>query len=318
MFDSGWVRGASCGSPATTGSASSTACSSSTIYSSTAGFLRISAMTRHSTLLESDDVRRLFPIITEAERLIADPIVRNHGTIGGSLCPVVFVSGQQHLVRFNAVLRAVFDGRLDPARRRGDPNAPPAIGSETRAEAFMFSPHRTRLNRQLALRDPDPALAQTAAIRGDPSASARHGFTTPRPFIATPHTTRRPPTRGHPDATRQHLHRYRPRRHGVDIPMDVERVAFYVPGAQILNKLSDDNYQVDMKVKLGPLTMQYCGRMTVDERDTEVHRAVISGKAQETPGQGTTQAMVTLVLVETDGVTQGTAPHRPRRRPSTQ
>jgi hypothetical protein len=47
-------------------------------------------------------------------------------------CRVVFVSSQQHLARFDTVFSAVFDGRLDPAESRGDPNAPPAIGSETR------------------------------------------------------------------------------------------------------------------------------------------------------------------------------------------
>ena len=47
-------------------------------------------------------------------------------------CRIVFVSGQQHLARFDTVFSAVFDGRLDPAEERGDPNAPPAIGSETR------------------------------------------------------------------------------------------------------------------------------------------------------------------------------------------
>lgn len=48
--------------------------------------LRIGALTRHATLLESQEIARLFPIITDAERVIADPIVRNRGTIGGSLC----------------------------------------------------------------------------------------------------------------------------------------------------------------------------------------------------------------------------------------
>ncbi|AYG03982.1 FAD binding domain-containing protein [Gryllotalpicola protaetiae] len=48
--------------------------------------LRIGALTRHRTLLDSDEVRALFPIITDAERVVADPVVRNRGTIGGSLC----------------------------------------------------------------------------------------------------------------------------------------------------------------------------------------------------------------------------------------
>src|SRR4029079_1994299 len=37
-------------------------------------------------LLESDDLSRLFPIFNDAERVIADPLVRNRGTIGGALC----------------------------------------------------------------------------------------------------------------------------------------------------------------------------------------------------------------------------------------
>jgi len=48
--------------------------------------LCVGALTRHRTLLESDLVGRYFPIIHDAERVIADPPVRNRGTIGGSLC----------------------------------------------------------------------------------------------------------------------------------------------------------------------------------------------------------------------------------------
>lgn len=48
--------------------------------------LRVGAMTRHTTLLESEEIAGLFPIVRDAESVIADPIVRNRGTIGGSLC----------------------------------------------------------------------------------------------------------------------------------------------------------------------------------------------------------------------------------------
>src|SRR5207249_2559143 len=48
--------------------------------------LRIGAMTRHRELLDSAVVGQRFPIFHDAERVIADPIVRNRGTIGGSLC----------------------------------------------------------------------------------------------------------------------------------------------------------------------------------------------------------------------------------------
>jgi aerobic carbon-monoxide dehydrogenase medium subunit len=48
--------------------------------------LRIGAMTRHRELLESELLASRLPIFTDAERVIADPVVRNRGTIGGALC----------------------------------------------------------------------------------------------------------------------------------------------------------------------------------------------------------------------------------------
>jgi carbon-monoxide dehydrogenase medium subunit len=48
--------------------------------------IRIGAMTRHRELLESAELGRAFPIFADAETVIADPVVRNRGTLGGSLC----------------------------------------------------------------------------------------------------------------------------------------------------------------------------------------------------------------------------------------
>ncbi len=48
--------------------------------------LRIGALTRHAQLLDSAVAGERFAILHDAERVIADPIVRNWGTIGGSLC----------------------------------------------------------------------------------------------------------------------------------------------------------------------------------------------------------------------------------------
>ncbi len=49
------------------------------------GEIRIGAMTRHRELLESELLAEHFPIFVDAESVIADPPVRNRGTIGGSL-----------------------------------------------------------------------------------------------------------------------------------------------------------------------------------------------------------------------------------------
>jgi aerobic carbon-monoxide dehydrogenase medium subunit len=48
--------------------------------------VRIGALTRHVDLLRSDLLADRFPIFRDAEQVIADPVVRNRGTIGGSLC----------------------------------------------------------------------------------------------------------------------------------------------------------------------------------------------------------------------------------------
>lgn len=48
--------------------------------------VRIGAMTRHRELLDSAELSETFPIFADAEKVIADPIVRNRGTLGGSLC----------------------------------------------------------------------------------------------------------------------------------------------------------------------------------------------------------------------------------------
>ncbi|GLI01635.1 FAD binding domain-containing protein [Phytohabitans aurantiacus] len=50
------------------------------------GVLRVGAMTRHAELLANPVVGEHYPIFHDAERVIADPIVRNRGTVGGSLC----------------------------------------------------------------------------------------------------------------------------------------------------------------------------------------------------------------------------------------
>jgi aerobic carbon-monoxide dehydrogenase medium subunit len=48
--------------------------------------VRIGALTRHVDLLKSELLAQRFPLFGDAETVIADPVVRNRGTIGGSLC----------------------------------------------------------------------------------------------------------------------------------------------------------------------------------------------------------------------------------------
>ena len=50
------------------------------------GEIRIGVLTRHVDLLKSELLAERFPLFRDAESVIADPVVRNRGTIGGSLC----------------------------------------------------------------------------------------------------------------------------------------------------------------------------------------------------------------------------------------
>ncbi|MGY4654327.1 FAD binding domain-containing protein [Mycobacterium sp. URHB0021] len=66
--------------------------------------VRIGAMARHRQVLESDELAAVCPIFRDAERVIADPVVRNRGTLGGSLCQA---DPAEDLTTVNTVLNAV-------------------------------------------------------------------------------------------------------------------------------------------------------------------------------------------------------------------
>ena len=66
--------------------------------------VRIGAMARHRQVLESDELAAVCPIFRDAEQVIADPVVRNRGTIGGSLCQA---DPAEDLTTVNTVLNAV-------------------------------------------------------------------------------------------------------------------------------------------------------------------------------------------------------------------
>ncbi|MBA2575576.1 MAG: xanthine dehydrogenase family protein subunit M [Euzebyaceae bacterium] len=81
--------------------------------------VRVGALTRHVSLLESDFIARVFPIVRDAEQTIADPLVRNRGTIGGSLCqadPAEDLSTVCHVLRAELVIRGPNGERTVPMR----------------------------------------------------------------------------------------------------------------------------------------------------------------------------------------------------------
>jgi aerobic carbon-monoxide dehydrogenase medium subunit len=83
------------------------------------GELRIGALARHADLLDSAVAGECFPIFHDAERVVADPIVRLWGTVGGSLCqadPSEDLSAAFAAARATAVIRGQDGGRVVPVR----------------------------------------------------------------------------------------------------------------------------------------------------------------------------------------------------------
>jgi aerobic carbon-monoxide dehydrogenase medium subunit len=83
------------------------------------GQLRIGALARHADLLDSAVAGECFPIFHDAERVVADPVVRLWGTVGGSLCqadPSEDLSAAFAAARATAVIRSQAGERTIPIR----------------------------------------------------------------------------------------------------------------------------------------------------------------------------------------------------------
>ena len=85
--------------------------------------IAVGAMTRHADLLASPLLGEHYAIVGDAERVIADPVVRNRGTIGGSLCqadPSEDLAAVASALRAEVVVRSSSGTRTVPARELHD------------------------------------------------------------------------------------------------------------------------------------------------------------------------------------------------------
>jgi carbon-monoxide dehydrogenase medium subunit len=94
------------------------------------GTVRLGAMTRHREVLESEELAAVCPIFRDAELVIADPVVRNRGTVGGSLCQA---DPAEDLTTVCAVLDAVCIARGPSGTR------------EVPIDDFLAGPYETSL-----------------------------------------------------------------------------------------------------------------------------------------------------------------------------
>jgi carbon monoxide dehydrogenase subunit G len=82
--------------------------------------------------------------------------------------------------------------------------------------------------------------------------------------------------------------------------LDLEQVAPCMPGATLGGEREDGARQLDVTVRLGPMKFVYGGTVKIAERDDDARRAVLEGAAQESRGQGSASARITMTVSPTD------------------
>src|ERR1700739_3070725 len=92
-----------------------------------------------------------------------------------------------------------------------------------------------------------------------------------------------------------------------DVLSDLEQVIPLMPGAQLTGHEGDDYLgKVKVKVRGGPVTSEFSGKVRFVEQDRGQHRAVIDAKGKESRGTGNAAATVTAEWREDAGRTSVT------------
>ena len=80
-----------------------------------------------------------------------------------------------------------------------------------------------------------------------------------------------------------------------DLLTDLEQVVPLMPGAQLTGQDGEDTLG-KVKIKVGPVTSEFNGKVHFVERNRDEHRAVIDAKGKEARGTGNAAATVTAQL----------------------
>ncbi len=74
--------------------------------------------------------------------------------------------------------------------------------------------------------------------------------------------------------------------------IDVERVAPCLPGASVTGKNEDGSYNGEFKVKIGPTSAAYSGKLNMETVDSASHSATMQASGTDRRGQGGAKATI--------------------------
>lgn len=84
--------------------------------------------------------------------------------------------------------------------------------------------------------------------------------------------------------------------------LDPERVAACMPGAELTEVIDESSWKGRVRVRLGPVSLSFAGKVHLEDVDANNHRAVLRATGREGKGRGMAEATVTsLVTAVGDG-----------------
>ena len=85
---------------------------------------------------------------------------------------------------------------------------------------------------------------------------------------------------------------------------DVPRVLPCMPGAELVEVVDERTWKASLRVRLGPITLQFVTDVVREEMDEAAGRVTLSAKAREARGRGSAQATIESTLQDANGGTR--------------
>jgi len=88
-----------------------------------------------------------------------------------------------------------------------------------------------------------------------------------------------------------------------ELVQDVPRIAPCIPGAELTETVSDNEWKGKVHIKVGPIALQFLGNIVRTELDETAHRMVLKADGSEAKGRGHAEADIEAQLAPTESGT---------------
>ncbi|MDP1719589.1 MAG: SRPBCC family protein [Candidatus Nanopelagicaceae bacterium] len=85
---------------------------------------------------------------------------------------------------------------------------------------------------------------------------------------------------------------------------DIPQVAACIPGADLTNKIAEDNYEGGVIISAGPVKLEFAGAAKVKERNNAKKTIALEASGSDKKGRGSASAILTASLVAISGGTK--------------